>query len=86
MILCVFVVLLELSSGPSAQPHTSFYPWTWLRQNSYDPPLDRTPPPEYAYTPLFRRLVYVFEQEDPLGFQDHAGAAYSDVRRGHGGG
>ncbi|TFK72986.1 Trimethyllysine dioxygenase [Pluteus cervinus] len=22
---------------PSSQPHTSFYPWSWLRRNSYDP-------------------------------------------------
>ncbi|CAL1716008.1 unnamed protein product [Somion occarium] len=26
---------------PSAQPHTSLYPWSWLRYNSYDPPLPR---------------------------------------------
>ncbi|KAI0951430.1 hypothetical protein AcW1_008475 [Taiwanofungus camphoratus] len=24
---------------PSSHPHTSFYPWSWLQQNSYDPPL-----------------------------------------------
>ncbi|KAJ3552841.1 hypothetical protein NM688_g3937 [Phlebia brevispora] len=24
---------------PSSVPHTSFYPWTWLREHSYDPPL-----------------------------------------------
>ncbi|CAK5271049.1 unnamed protein product [Mycena citricolor] len=26
-------------SWPSSKPHTSFYPWSWLRTNSYDPPL-----------------------------------------------
>ncbi|EPS97660.1 hypothetical protein FOMPIDRAFT_1024946 [Fomitopsis schrenkii] len=31
---------------PSVQPHTSFYPWSWLRQNSYDPPLSRPSAPE----------------------------------------
>jgi len=31
---------------PSSQPHTSFYPWSWLQQNSYDPPLSRPPPSE----------------------------------------
>ncbi|KZT73518.1 mitochondrial protein [Daedalea quercina L-15889] len=31
---------------PSTQPHISFYPWSWLQQNSYDPPLARAPPPE----------------------------------------
>ncbi|KAH9930105.1 uncharacterized protein B0H18DRAFT_1084000 [Fomitopsis serialis] len=31
---------------PSAQPHTSFYPWSWLQRNSYDPPLDHPPPAE----------------------------------------
>ncbi|THH00098.1 hypothetical protein EW026_g2408 [Hermanssonia centrifuga] len=24
---------------PTSLPHTSFYPWSWLRQHSYDPPL-----------------------------------------------
>ncbi|KAI0350027.1 Trimethyllysine dioxygenase [Trametes cingulata] len=32
---------------PSSQPHTSLYPWSWLRHNSYDPPLARPPPTEY---------------------------------------
>ncbi|KIP10456.1 hypothetical protein PHLGIDRAFT_84951 [Phlebiopsis gigantea 11061_1 CR5-6] len=26
---------------PSAKPHTSFYPWSWLREHSYDPSLRR---------------------------------------------
>ncbi|KZT06032.1 mitochondrial protein [Laetiporus sulphureus 93-53] len=26
---------------PSSKPHTSFFPWSWLRQNSYDPQLIR---------------------------------------------
>ncbi|EKM58474.1 uncharacterized protein PHACADRAFT_252822 [Phanerochaete carnosa HHB-10118-sp] len=26
---------------PSSIPHTSFYPWDWLRRHSYDPPLPR---------------------------------------------
>ncbi|KAI0073883.1 mitochondrial protein [Panus rudis PR-1116 ss-1] len=26
---------------PSSKPHTSFYPWSWLRHNSYDPPLKK---------------------------------------------
>ncbi|KAI0346180.1 Trimethyllysine dioxygenase, partial [Trametopsis cervina] len=26
---------------PSSVPHTSFYPWSWLRQHSYDPPLQQ---------------------------------------------
>ncbi|OSX59107.1 hypothetical protein POSPLADRAFT_1151947 [Postia placenta MAD-698-R-SB12] len=39
--------LLYLSySGPSSQPHTSFYPWSWLQQNSYDPPLSKPSHPE----------------------------------------
>ncbi|KAK7691147.1 hypothetical protein QCA50_006250 [Cerrena zonata] len=28
-------------TGPSVQPHISLYPWSWLRHNSYDPPLKR---------------------------------------------
>ncbi|PCH42669.1 mitochondrial protein [Wolfiporia cocos MD-104 SS10] len=31
---------------PSSRPHTSFYPWSWLQQNSYDPHLAREPPQE----------------------------------------
>ncbi|KAL6307585.1 Trimethyllysine dioxygenase [Sparassis latifolia] len=31
---------------PSSQPHTSFYPWSWLQENSYDPPMHQTPPTE----------------------------------------
>ncbi|KAI0749862.1 mitochondrial protein [Daedaleopsis nitida] len=31
---------------PSSQPHTSLYPWSWLRYNSYDPPMARLKPPE----------------------------------------
>ncbi|EEB89684.1 hypothetical protein MPER_12193 [Moniliophthora perniciosa FA553] len=27
--------------GPSSTPHVSLYPWSWLRHNSYDPPLHR---------------------------------------------
>ncbi|KAJ2966428.1 hypothetical protein NUW54_g13810 [Trametes sanguinea] len=26
---------------PSTQPHVSLYPWSWLRYNSYDPPLSQ---------------------------------------------
>lgn len=26
---------------PSSTPHVSLYPWSWLRHNSYDPPLHR---------------------------------------------
>jgi len=26
---------------PATIPHTSFYPWSWLKRNSYDPPLQR---------------------------------------------
>ncbi|KAF8968040.1 hypothetical protein BDZ97DRAFT_1800604 [Flammula alnicola] len=26
---------------PSKEPHISFYPWSWLQRNSYDPPLNR---------------------------------------------
>ena len=33
-------------TGPSSVPHTSFYPWSWLREHSYDPPMRRSPPPE----------------------------------------
>ncbi|KAF8802516.1 Trimethyllysine dioxygenase [Phlegmacium glaucopus] len=28
-------------SWPSKELHTSFYPWSWLQRNSYDPPLNR---------------------------------------------
>ncbi|KAF5327330.1 hypothetical protein D9619_004013 [Psilocybe cf. subviscida] len=28
---------------PSKEPHVSHYPWSWLQQNSYDPPLNRRP-------------------------------------------
>ncbi|KAH9846230.1 mitochondrial protein [Lenzites betulinus] len=31
---------------PSSQPHTSLYPWSWLRHNSYDPPMARPPATE----------------------------------------
>ncbi|KAI0711887.1 mitochondrial protein [Cerioporus squamosus] len=31
---------------PSSQPHKSVYPWSWLRYNSYDPPLARPEKPE----------------------------------------
>ncbi|EJF64474.1 mitochondrial protein [Dichomitus squalens LYAD-421 SS1] len=31
---------------PSSQPHTSIYPWSWLRYNSYDPPMMQPPKPE----------------------------------------
>jgi trimethyllysine dioxygenase len=24
-------------TGPSSHPHSSFYPWSWLREHSYDP-------------------------------------------------
>ncbi|THV02803.1 Trimethyllysine dioxygenase [Dendrothele bispora CBS 962.96] len=27
---------------PSTTPHVSFYPWSWLRRNSYDPPIQNT--------------------------------------------
>ena len=27
--------------GPSKEPHISFYPWSWLQRNSYDPPLNK---------------------------------------------
>lgn len=30
--------------GPSKEAHVSLYPWSWLQQNSYDPPLNRRPP------------------------------------------
>ncbi|KAH8100127.1 mitochondrial protein [Cristinia sonorae] len=33
-------------SGQSSLPHTSLYPWSWLRYNSYDPPLHRREAPE----------------------------------------
>ncbi|KAH9945472.1 mitochondrial protein [Epithele typhae] len=26
---------------PSSHPHTSLYPWSWLKYNSYDPPMPR---------------------------------------------
>ncbi|KAF7312126.1 hypothetical protein MIND_00225000 [Mycena indigotica] len=37
-----------LVSWPSSQPHESLYPWSWLRQNSYDPqiPDAKVPPRE----------------------------------------
>ena len=28
-------------TGPSKEPHMSFYPWSWLHRNSYDPPLNK---------------------------------------------
>ncbi|RPD61031.1 mitochondrial protein [Lentinus tigrinus ALCF2SS1-7] len=31
---------------PSSHPHTSLYPWSWLRYNSYDPPMKRAEKPE----------------------------------------
>ncbi|KAI0775000.1 mitochondrial protein [Trametes elegans] len=31
---------------PSSHPHVSLYPWSWLRHNSYDPPMARPPPTE----------------------------------------
>ncbi|KAJ7056593.1 hypothetical protein C8F01DRAFT_1211296 [Mycena amicta] len=35
-----------LVSWPSSQPHESLYPWSWLRQNSYDPKIaDAKAPP-----------------------------------------
>ncbi|KAG8889332.1 hypothetical protein FRB99_003996, partial [Tulasnella sp. 403] len=29
---------------PATPPHVSTYPWSWLRQNSYDPPLEPDTP------------------------------------------
>lgn len=29
----------SLLSGKQSPPHTSFYPWDWLKRNSYDPPI-----------------------------------------------
>lgn len=34
---------LELT-WQSSEPHVSFYPWTWLQNNSYDPPINSIPP------------------------------------------
>ncbi|KAI9001553.1 mitochondrial protein [Trametes punicea] len=31
---------------PSSPPHVSLYPWSWLRYNSYDPPMARPPSTE----------------------------------------
>ena len=77
---------VELWVGPSAQPHTSFYPWSWLRQNSYDPPLARDTPPEYVAPPFDGCSSDMPEQEDLVGFENPAGSTYSDVRGGNGGG
>ncbi|KAI0648898.1 Trimethyllysine dioxygenase [Trametes meyenii] len=33
---------------PSSQPHVSLYPWSWLRHNSYDPPMASTQAAECA--------------------------------------
>ena len=30
--------------GKFSEPHVSFYPWTWLQNNSYDPAINSTPP------------------------------------------
>ena len=34
---------MKSRTGSSSQPHLSLYPWSWLRKNSYDPPI---PDPE----------------------------------------
>ena len=46
-------------SGPSSQPHTSLYPWSWLRYNSYDPPMSQPPKPECVPAFFFLDLQHI---------------------------
>jgi trimethyllysine dioxygenase len=36
-----YTALLTCFEGNTSDNHVSFYPWAWLRENSYDPPLRR---------------------------------------------
>ena len=34
-------VLISCELGPGSAPHLSVYPWSWVREHSYDPPARR---------------------------------------------
>ena len=54
--------------GPSSHPHTSLYPWSWLRYNSYDPPMKRAEKPEcVSVSSRLLLLDSCFVQENFVG-------------------
>lgn len=44
----ILAFTIDYAIGPSSQPHTSLYPWSWLRYNSYDPPMDQRSQAEFV--------------------------------------
>jgi trimethyllysine dioxygenase len=40
--------LMDVFPGPSSHSHTSFYPWSWLREHSYDPRQKSLPVQEFV--------------------------------------